>query len=191
MDAFADVEDTGLDDDGREAFRRDVVEGLSADTKTLPCKWLYDVRGSALFEEITHLDEYYPTRTELALLADIADDLGSALPARAWVVEFGSGSSRKSDLFLNALDTPHGYVPIDVAGDYLEAAAGALAVSKAVAALKAQALGVKCIQEYHQRLPVRTPKRQPPANEISATGKAVPTHRPTNERANETRNLNQ
>ncbi|MEQ8807236.1 MAG: L-histidine N(alpha)-methyltransferase, partial [Rhodospirillales bacterium] len=94
MDAFADVEDTGLDDDGREAFLRDVIDGLSAAAKTLPCKWFYDVRGSALFEEITQLDEYYPTRTELALLADIADDLGSALPARAWVVEFGSGSSR-------------------------------------------------------------------------------------------------
>jgi dimethylhistidine N-methyltransferase len=127
MDAFADVEDTGLDDDGREAFLSDVIDGLSAATKTLPCKWLYDVRGSALFEEITHLDEYYPTRTELALLTDIADDLGAALPAGAWVVEFGSGSSRKSDLFLNALTDLRGYVPIDVAGDYLEAAAGALA----------------------------------------------------------------
>lgn len=127
MDAFADVEDTGLDDDARDAFHRDVVAGLSATTKTLPCKWLYDVRGSALFEEITHLDEYYPTRTELALLADIAGDLGVALPAQAWVVEFGSGSSRKSDLFLNALNAVRGYVPIDVAGDYLEAAAAALA----------------------------------------------------------------
>ena len=85
------------------------------------------MRGSELFEEITHLDEYYPTRTELALLADIAPDLGAALPAGAWVVEFGSGSSRKSDLFLEALAEPRGYVPIDVAADYLEAAAGALA----------------------------------------------------------------
>jgi dimethylhistidine N-methyltransferase len=126
MDAFADLEDTGLDDDARDAFHRDVIAGLSATSKTLPCKWFYDVRGSELFEEITRLDEYYPTRTELALLNDIAGDLGAALPARAWVVEFGSGSSRKSDLFLNALANPCGYVPIDVAGDYLEAAASAL-----------------------------------------------------------------
>ncbi|MAO56861.1 MAG: L-histidine N(alpha)-methyltransferase [Rhodospirillaceae bacterium] len=127
MDAFADVEDSGLDDDGRAAFARDVIAGLSETPKTLPCKWLYDVRGSALFEEITHLDEYYPTRTELALLGEIAPDLGDALPAGAWVIEFGSGSSRKSDLFLDALDDLGGYVPIDVAADFLEAAAEAIA----------------------------------------------------------------
>ncbi len=127
MDAFADVEDSGLDDDGRAAFAGDVIAGLSATPKTLPCKWLYDVRGSALFEEITHLDEYYPTRTELALLGEIAPDLGDALPAGAWVIEFGSGSSRKSDLFLDALVDLGGYVPIDVAADFLEAAAAAIA----------------------------------------------------------------
>jgi dimethylhistidine N-methyltransferase len=127
MDAFADLEDSGLDDDGRAEFARDVIAGLSAETKTLPCKWLYDVRGSELFEEITRLDEYYPTRTELALLGGIAEDLGAALPDGAWVVEFGSGSSRKSDLFLNGLAAPTGYVPIDVAADYLDAAAEALA----------------------------------------------------------------
>ena len=127
MDAFADLQDSELDDDTRRAFHRDVVDGLSGAVKTLPCKWLYDVRGSELFEEITRLDEYYPTRTELALLSDIADEIGAALPSGAWVVEFGSGSSRKSDLFLDALTDPNGYVPIDVAGDYLEAAAAALA----------------------------------------------------------------
>ncbi|PIW25687.1 MAG: L-histidine N(alpha)-methyltransferase [Rhodospirillales bacterium CG15_BIG_FIL_POST_REV_8_21_14_020_66_15] len=127
MDAFADIAETRLDDAAREAFARDVIAGLSGAVKTLPCKWFYDLRGSELFEEITRLDEYYPTRTELALLADIAPGLGGALPREAWVVEFGSGSSRKSDLFLNALDAPRGYVPIDVAADYLEAAAGALA----------------------------------------------------------------
>ncbi len=127
MDAFADLQDSELDDDTRRAFHRDVIDGLSRPVKTLPCKWLYDVRGSELFEEITQLDEYYPTRTELALLAGIADEIGAALPSGAWVVEFGSGSSRKSDLLLNALDAPNGYVPIDVAADYLEAAAGALA----------------------------------------------------------------
>lgn len=126
MDGFANIEETGLDEDGREAFTRDVVDGLSKASKTLPCKWLYDVRGSALFEDITHLEEYYPTRTELALLADIAPGLGAALPAQSWVIEFGSGSSRKSDLFLNALEAPLGYVPIDVAADFLEAAAEAL-----------------------------------------------------------------
>lgn len=126
MDGFSNIEDSGLDEDGREAFARDVIDGLSGATKTLPCKWLYDVRGSELFEEITRLDEYYPTRTELALLGDIQGDLECALPEDAWVIEFGSGSSRKSDLFLEALNAPKGYVPIDVAADFLEAAADAI-----------------------------------------------------------------
>ena len=127
MDGFDSIKDNGLDEAERAAFAQDVVAGLSAETKTLPCKWFYDVRGSELFEEITQLEEYYPTRTELALLTDIAPDLGGRLPPASWVVEFGSGSSRKSDLLLEALDTPRGYVPIDVAADYLEAAARALA----------------------------------------------------------------
>ena len=127
MDALGDIEDRGLDDDARAAFARDVIAGLSGKVKSLPCKWFYDVRGSELFEEITRLDEYYPTRTELALLQDAGPEIAARLPEGAWVVEFGSGSSRKSDLFLDALDEPKGYVPIDVAADYLAAAAGALA----------------------------------------------------------------
>ncbi len=126
MDGLGDVEETGLSEAERETFATDVINGLSGAAKSIPCKWFYDVRGSELFEEITRLDEYYPTRTELSLLDDIADDLGDRLPERAWVIEFGSGSSRKSDLFLDALNDPRGYVPIDVAADYLEAAAGAL-----------------------------------------------------------------
>ena len=126
MDGFEAVKESGLDDDARGAFARDVIDGLSRPAKAIPCKWFYDVRGSELFEEITRLEEYYPTRTELALLTDIAPELGARLPTAAWVVEFGSGSSRKSDLLLDALPAPHGYVPIDVAADYLEAAARAL-----------------------------------------------------------------
>lgn len=126
MDALIDIQESGLDADTREEFARDVILGLSGDPKSLPCKWFYDVRGSELFEAITQLDEYYPTRTETALLASIAPNLGAALPAGAWVVEFGSGASRKSDLFLEALGTPKGYVPIDVSADYLAVAAGAL-----------------------------------------------------------------
>jgi len=127
MDGFGCIKDKGLDAGARADFARDVTAGLSAPVKTLPCKWFYDVRGSELFEEITRLDEYYPTRTELALLKDAGGDIAAALPQGAWVIEFGSGSSRKSDLFLDALDGPRGYVPIDVAADYLDAAARSLA----------------------------------------------------------------
>jgi carbamoyl-phosphate synthase large subunit len=93
------------------------------------------------------------------------------------VINTGSGDTSSKDGYVIRRAALKYGIP------YVTTAAGALAVSKAVAALKAQALGVKCIQEYHQGMPVRTPKRQPPANEISAAGKAVPPPRPTNERA--------
>lgn len=111
----------------KAAFHADVIDGLSGDRKSLPCKWLYDYRGSELFEEITELDEYYPTRTEIGLLEAVSPALGDVLPSGAWVIEFGSGSSRKSDLLLAAMRDLRGYVPIDVAGDFLETAAGDLA----------------------------------------------------------------
>ena len=80
----------------REAFRRDVLDGLSRPTKTLPARWLYDDRGSELFEEITKAPEYYPTRTELALLRRHAGDIATAAGPGASMIEFGSGASLKA-----------------------------------------------------------------------------------------------
>ena len=115
-----------LDEDGVDrAFRADVLQGLSEAQKAIPARWLYDDAGSQLFEDITQLPEYYPTRSEREILeargAEFADLIG---PDRA-VVEFGSGSSIKTPLLLNAID-PAAYVPLDISGDFLRASSAEL-----------------------------------------------------------------
>ena len=108
------------------AFRRDVLVGLGASVKAIPSRWFYDARGSALFEKITELPEYYPTRVETALLAGVAPFVAALVgPGRA-VVEFGSGSSAKTPLLLRAV-APSAYVPVDISGDFLRSSADALA----------------------------------------------------------------
>lgn len=107
-------------------FRRDVVEGLTRRPRAIQARWFYDRRGSELFEAITDLPEYYPTRTEAALLKSAGPELADAIsPGRA-VVEFGSGSSAKTPLLLSAI-SPAAYVPIDISGDFLRASARDLA----------------------------------------------------------------
>lgn len=112
----------------REQLARDVREGLGSTPKRLPPKYLYDARGSALFEQITRLPEYYQTRTETAILAAVVDDLIAGLrPAE--LVELGSGASRKTRVLLEAMRRHLGggrYRPFDVSEDALRAAAGAL-----------------------------------------------------------------
>ena len=100
-------------------FARDVIAGLSRPQKSIPCTWLYDRRGSELFEEITHLDEYYPTRTEVQILQRCARQIGAEVGPRATLVELGSGSSRQTPILLGALDAPSAYVPVDVSADHL------------------------------------------------------------------------
>ncbi len=109
------------------AFRADVIEGLSRPQKTLPCKYLYDDAGSHLFERICELPEYYPTRTEMALLASAADEIAACLGPRVRLVEFGSGAGVKVRLLLAALADPAAYVPVDISRGHLVAAALALA----------------------------------------------------------------
>lgn len=103
----------------REAFRADVLEGLSKPAKTLPSRWLYDDRGSELFEEITQLPEYYPTRTETAILREKADAIAAFCGPRATLIEYGAGAGVKTEIVLAALDNPASYVPVDIAGDFL------------------------------------------------------------------------
>ena len=100
------------------AFRADVLRGLAEPTPSIPARWLYDRRGSELFDDITRLEAYYPTRTETALLTRIMPELAEKLPAHAAVVEFGAGSATKTPLLLEAI-RPAAYVPIDISGDYL------------------------------------------------------------------------
>ena len=112
-----------LDEDGvNRAFRADVLTGLGEAQKAIPARWLYDDAGSQLFEDITQVEEYYPTRAETEILRDRGAEFAQAIgPGRA-VVEFGSGSSVKTPLLLRAID-PGAYVPLDISGDFLRAAA--------------------------------------------------------------------
>jgi dimethylhistidine N-methyltransferase len=98
-----------------EGFRRDVLAGLSAPTKTLPCIYLYDEKGARLFEAICELEEYYPTRTELSILRRNIHEIASLLGPHANLVELGSGNCLKTRLLLGHLDHPMGYSPVDVA----------------------------------------------------------------------------
>lgn len=114
------------DFDGASAFARDVRAGLAQPQKVIPARWLYDRRGSEIFEAITDCAAYYPTRTEVALLEACADAVCARVgPGRA-VVEFGSGSSAKTPLLLRAI-APAAYVPVDISGAFLRASAAALA----------------------------------------------------------------
>ena len=107
------------------AFRDDVLAGLAAPIPAIPARWLYDHRGSELFDEITRLPSYYPTRTETKLLDDIMADIAGRVPPAAAVVEFGAGSATKTPLLLEAI-RPAAYVPVDISGDYLEQSAADL-----------------------------------------------------------------
>jgi len=108
------------------AFLSDVLEGLAGARKAIPARWFYDRRGSELFEHITDLPEYYPTRVETALLEERAAEIGAIVGKGRAVVEFGSGSSMKTPRLLGAI-APAAYVPIDISGDFLRDSAADLA----------------------------------------------------------------
>ncbi|MGA6175424.1 L-histidine N(alpha)-methyltransferase [Streptomyces sp. NPDC012600] len=107
------------------ALRADVLSGLTRHPKTLPPKWFYDARGSELFEEITRLPEYYPTRAEREILEARAEEIAAASGART-VIELGSGSSEKTRHLLDALPGLESYVPVDVSESALTGAAESL-----------------------------------------------------------------
>jgi dimethylhistidine N-methyltransferase len=116
-----------LDDKGvATAFRADVLAGLAQPQKAVPARWLYDDAGSELFEKITRLPEYYPTRAETEILSDRCDEFLELIGTGRAVVEFGSGSSVKTPLLLGCIE-PAAYVPLDISGDFLRAAADELA----------------------------------------------------------------
>ncbi len=104
------------------AFRDDVLAGLSSPIPAIPARWLYDQRGSELFDDITRLPSYYPTQTETELLHAIMPDIAARVPGGAAVVEFGAGSATKTPVLLEAVH-PAAYVPVDISGDYLEQSA--------------------------------------------------------------------
>ncbi|MEU0159631.1 L-histidine N(alpha)-methyltransferase [Streptomyces sp. NPDC006261] len=107
------------------ALRADVLSGLTRHPKTLPPKWFYDARGSELFEDITRLPEYYPTRAEREILEERSEEIAAVSGART-VIELGSGSSEKTRHLLDALTGLESYVPVDVSESALTGAAESL-----------------------------------------------------------------
>jgi dimethylhistidine N-methyltransferase len=99
---------------------------LASRPRRISPKWFYDERGSQLFDAICDLPEYYPTRTELAILTRYADEIASHMGPRAEIVEFGAGSLRKIRLLLDAMDRPARYLPIDISGEHLARSAAEL-----------------------------------------------------------------
>lgn len=101
-------------------FAEAVLRGLSAPQKSIPSRFLYDATGSALFEQITMLPEYYPTRTETEILRRHAAEVAAIVPPGAVLIEFGSGSSTKTELLLERMRDLHAYVPIDISAAALQ-----------------------------------------------------------------------
>jgi dimethylhistidine N-methyltransferase len=113
-------------DPARSEFVLEVLARLRRQPKSLPCRYFYDARGSALFEAITKLPEYYPTRAEIALLEAHAGEMAGLAGPGCCLIEFGSGSSRKTDILLKALPDLAAYVPIDISEVALAGAAARL-----------------------------------------------------------------
>ncbi len=107
-------------------FRHDLLAGLSQSPKTLPCKYLYDERGSQLFELICELEEYYPTRAEISILQNYGAEIADALGSDCAVIEYGSGSGLKTEILLEHLHAPNVYFPVDISREHLCSSAAAL-----------------------------------------------------------------
>jgi dimethylhistidine N-methyltransferase len=108
-------------------FAHDLLRALRHRPRSIAPKYFYDAAGSALFDRICDLPEYYPTRTEIALLTKHAGEIAHCMGRRAELVEFGSGAMRKVRLLLDALDAPTRYMPIDISGEHLESSIQVLA----------------------------------------------------------------
>ena len=104
-------------------FGREVQAGLASRPRRISPKYFYDAAGSQLFDRICELPEYYPTRTELRILGECATEIAGQIGPGAEIVEFGAGSLTKVRLLLDALESPRRYLPIDISGEHLEAAA--------------------------------------------------------------------
>lgn len=134
------------DDAQRTLFYADVVAGLGAKPKSIPCKYFYDERGANLFEAIVRTPEYYPTRAEIEILTVNAPDIASVVGPRVHLVDFGAGSTHKARLLLKAMDTPASYIAVDISEEYVSKSVGALAAG--FPDLKAVALAADFTQAF-------------------------------------------
>ncbi len=140
---------------GGDDFRAAFVTGMSLPERALPCRFLYDAQGSALFDAICELPEYYPTRTETGILRDNAEAIADHMGADTQLVELGSGSSTKVRILLDALELPHSYVPIDISREPLTAAAQT--IQDAYPDLRVEAICADFAQDI--RLPAHLARR--------------------------------
>ncbi len=159
------------------AAREEVLSGLAASPKTLPCKLFYDEAGSRLFDRICELPEYYPTRTELAILRARLPEIALRLGPDCLVIEYGSGSGLKTDLLLRALERPAGYVPIEISESYLEAS---------VARLRRRHPGLEILPlraDYTRPQRIPTPARRPRRRLVFFPGSTIGNFDPDEARA--------
>jgi len=126
MPALARVAPVPEPSKSTSAFAADVLAGLQAERKALPAKYFYDSAGSRLFERISELPEYYPTRTELGILRERAAEIAERLPDKAALIEFGSGASTKASILLAAAPQLAAYVPVDISSEVLHQEADVL-----------------------------------------------------------------
>jgi len=112
-----------------DRFRDEVLAGLHQAQKAIPCKYFYDEHGSHLFDQICELDEYYPTRTEMAIMCDHVAEMAELLGRGCMLIEYGSGSSVKTRILLDHLCAPAAYVPLDISREHLLRSAAKLAVA--------------------------------------------------------------
>lgn len=146
-----------MNPDEREQFRADALAGLAARPRAIPCKYLYDERGSALFEGICETGDYYVTRADLALHEAHLDEIEAAIGPDAHIIEFGSGAGIKIRKILGASDHLRAYTPIEISGE---------ALAQSVAALEEQFPGmeIRPLQaDYTQDIPAEKFRLDPPA----------------------------
>ncbi|MBX3657514.1 MAG: L-histidine N(alpha)-methyltransferase [Ramlibacter sp.] len=143
----------GHDADATQAFAHDLRAALASQPRRISPKYFYDARGSALFDQICELPEYYPTRTESAILRSRAGEIAAQMGPKAEIVEFGAGSCTKVRVLLDAMQAPARYLPIDISGDHLDAAAAGL--RKDYPGLDVQPVAA----DYTQRLLLPAPVR--------------------------------
>lgn len=152
---MANDNDDGNDD--KQLFVREAIDGLSKDQPELPCKYLYDDRGSELFEKICETDDYYVTRADLALHQTHLDEIVARIGPDAHIIELGSGAGVKIRSLLEACDHPRAYSPIEISGE-------ALAISVAQLAEQFPALDIRPLQaDYTQPIPETVLRLDPPA----------------------------
>jgi len=122
-----DIKQNLYDNSGEDGFLSEVLAGLSKSPKTLPCKYLYDEKGSQLFDAICELEEYYPTRTEEMVLRDNSNEIANLIGPEAQLIEYGAGSLQKVRILLDSMEDPAAVIPLDISREHLMASAKTLA----------------------------------------------------------------